>query len=75
MKLGPKAVPALLEHLSDDRKTKSTMEHSSGFGFMSISCDKGNEEKVKEKLDKAVFGGLRYTFRVGDFCYAALGRL
>lgn len=75
VKLGPKAVPALLEHLNDDRKTKSTMGHSGGFGFMSISCDKGNEEKLKEKPDKALFGGLRYTFRVGDFCYAALGQI
>jgi hypothetical protein len=71
VKLGP----ALLEHLNDNRKTKSTMDHSGGIGFMSISCDQGNEEKVKEKPEKALFGGLRYTFRVGDFCYAALGQI
>lgn len=75
VKLGPKAVPALLEHLSDDRKTKSAMEHSGGFGFMSIGCDKGDEGKVEEEPKKMSLGGVRYTFRVGDFCYAALGQI
>jgi Ankyrin repeats (3 copies) len=54
VKLGVKAVPALLDHLSDDRPTKIVIDSTSALnGF----------KKTK------------YTVRVGDLCYVALGQI
>lgn len=54
VKLGVKAVPALLDHLSDNRPTKIVIDSTSALnGF----------KKTK------------YTVRVGDLCYVALGQI
>ncbi|HSQ55080.1 MAG TPA: hypothetical protein VLM40_04980, partial [Gemmata sp.] len=73
VKLGVKAIPALLEHLSDDRGTKIVIEHRGGFGFFGIAQDEG--EKVEEDFREGVKAGKRYTLRVGDLCYVALGQI
>ncbi len=70
VKLGMKAVPALLERLSDDRKTKIVIEHEGFFGGMSVHHDEGDDPT--EKFGDA---GSRYTVRVGDLCYVALGQI
>jgi ankyrin repeat protein len=70
VKLGVKAVPALLEHLSDDRRTKIELTHRGGFGGLFVLQDKG--EKAEEEFGDA---GKRYTVRVGDLCYVALGQI
>jgi ankyrin repeat protein len=71
--LGVKAVPALLEHLSDDRKTKIVIEHQGIFGGFFIGQDEG--EKAEEKSGKGFNEVKRYTLRVGDLCYVALGQI
>jgi ankyrin repeat protein len=73
VKLGMKAVPALLDHLSDDRKTKIDLFHAGGFGGMFITQDKG--EMAEEEIKGEVWTGKKYTVRVGDLCYVALGQI
>ncbi|MEO2090475.1 MAG: ankyrin repeat domain-containing protein, partial [Gemmataceae bacterium] len=73
VKLGVKAVPALLDHLSDDRKTKIELSHPGGFGGMFIEQDKG--EKAEEEIKGELGTGKKYTVRVGDLCYVALGQI
>lgn len=73
VKLGVKAVPALLEHLGDDRKTKIEIEHAGPFGGFFISQDEG--EQAEENIGEGIRAGKRYTVRVGDLCYVALGQI
>ncbi len=54
VKLGVKAVPALLDHLADDRPTKIVIDVS------------GALTDFKKR---------KYTVRVGDLCYVALGQI
>lgn len=73
VKLGVIAVPALLDHLADDRRTKITLEHSIGFGGLMMTQDKG---EMGEEMDGKGIGAIvRYTVRVGDLCYVALGQI
>ena len=77
VKLGPKAVPALLDHLGDDRRTKIVIRNSLG-GFFGISQDKGEkaEDEEPQEKGKTPFGATKqYTLRVGDLCYVALGQI
>ncbi|MCE9561520.1 MAG: ankyrin repeat domain-containing protein [Planctomycetes bacterium] len=78
VKLGSKAVPALLDHLGDDRRTKIVILNSLG-GFFEISQDKGEKAEDEEAKGKGEtpFGVARkqYTLRVGDLCYVALGQI
>jgi ankyrin repeat protein len=73
VKLGVKALPTLLEHLSDSRPTKIVLTHGGCIGGMFIEKD---EEKGAKK-DEFPFGGgaARYTVMVGDLCYVAIGQI
>jgi ankyrin repeat protein len=76
-KLGSKAVPALLDHLDDDRKTKIVIQNRL-FGFFGISQDDGEkaEDEVAKGKGENPFGAPKqYTLRVGDLCYVALGQI
>ena len=77
VKLGSKAVPALLDHLGDDRKTKIVIQNNLG-GFFGISQDKGEkaeDEGPKGKGNSPFGAPKQYTLRVGDLCYVALGQI
>ena len=77
VKLGSKAVPALLDHLGDDRRTKIVIRNGLG-GFFGISQDRGEkaEDEVPRGNGKNPFGEPKqYTLRVGDLCYVALGQI
>jgi ankyrin repeat protein len=76
-KLGSKAVPALLDHLDDDRKTKIVIKNNF-FGFFGIAQDEGEkaeDEEEKGKGEKPFASPKQYTLRVGDLCYVALGQI
>lgn len=76
-KLGSKAVPALLDHLDDDRKTKIVIKNNL-FGFFGIAQDEGGkaeDEEEKGKGEKPFASPKQYTLRVGDLCYVALGQI
>jgi hypothetical protein len=73
VKLGVKAIPALLDHLSDDRRTKVVVEHRGPVGGLFVAQDDG--EKADEEFGKGFEAGKRYTVRVGDLCYVALGQI
>jgi ankyrin repeat protein len=76
VKLGSKAVPALLDHLGDDRKTKIVIRNLGG--FFGISQDRGEkaEDEVPNGKGGAPIGSpMQYTLRVGDLCYVALGQI
>ena len=71
VKLGCKAIPALLEHLSDDRPTKIVLKHEGDFGGILVrqGDDRGLEPgRSGEKKTS-------YTVMVGDLCYVALGQI
>jgi ankyrin repeat protein len=70
VKLGPKALPALLKHLSDERPTKIVLTLEGFIGGMFIGQD------MEKKKEENFFGGeKRYTLMVGDLCYVALGQI
>jgi ankyrin repeat protein len=72
VQLGTKALPALLEHLQDDRPTKINLTHPGGFGGMFIAQD----DQKAAKNGSSPFGGeARYTVMVGDLCYVAIGQI
>src|SRR5262249_22211259 len=72
VKLGTKALPTLLKHLSDNRPTKIVLTHPGGFGGMFIEQD---EEKGAKKRRPRFGGETRYTVMVGDLCYVAIGQI
>jgi ankyrin repeat protein len=77
VKLGSKAVPALLDHLADDRRTRIVIRNRS-LGFFEISQDEGGKAEDEEPKGngKTPFGEPKqYTLRVGDLCYVALGQI
>ena len=63
VKLGVKAIPALLDHLTDDRRTKIVIEHGFGIGGLFVAQDKG--EMAEEKVGDGFGATTRYTVRVG----------
>jgi ankyrin repeat protein len=70
VKLGTRAVPKLLEHLSDTRPTKFTITDP-GLGSFSVNEDQ-DRKKEPEPTGR---GQQRYTVMVGDLCYVALGQI
>lgn len=73
VRLGIRALPALLKHLSDSRPTKITLTHRGGLGGMFILQDEKAEKKV-ERLDLGR-RETKYTVMVGDLCYVAVGQI
>jgi ankyrin repeat protein len=69
VKQGATALPHLLEHLGDKRKTKIRISHGGFFGGLFVTEDENDKEK-------AWLGGPRgLTLRVGDLCYVAIGQI
>lgn len=83
VKLGPQAVPALVEHLKDTRPTKIHLEHGGGMGDLFVTEDdddnvkKNQDTKGIDEVDDLGLGKHRqtYTVMVGDLCYVALGQI
>ena len=83
---GTKAVPHLIDHLQDARKTRLCVVHDGFAGVMSYEgeydagCRQG-VTYVTQLLDNRGFGSsarntvYRHTLTVGDLCYAALGQI
>jgi hypothetical protein len=64
VRLGPAAVPDLLNHLDDERPTRLTVKHTFGsMGGFSINESRADDERKS------------YTLKVGDLCYVALGQI
>lgn len=75
VKLGVKAVPSLLKHLDDDRKTKIVLKNRYG-GMFAISQDAGEKADEEGMESHSPFRmPKQYTVRVGDLCYVALGQI
>jgi hypothetical protein len=76
VKFGVTAVPQLLEHLTDARRTKVVITNQFG-GIFSVSEDPKPEDDKQKPNDEEVFGNwpLGHTIRVGDLCYVALGQI
>jgi hypothetical protein len=89
VKLGIRALPDLIEHLSDKRETKlkvGNVEGSGDFVFMfqlfgSEYSPKSSSSEAEEfevylntiKMKRSFSGS--YTVKVGDICYAAVGQI
>ncbi len=75
-KLGSKAVPALLDHLDDNRRTKIVIRINLS-GFLGIEQDEGEKaEDANEDRKRNPFATTaQYSLRVGDLCYVALGQI
>ena len=86
---GVNALPKLLEHVDDKRPTKLVIKHDGGIGGMWHSDEfhsryadpKKWPPKINTRLEKS--DGFekgkefeaRYTIRVGDLCFVALGQI
>jgi hypothetical protein len=86
VKLGPKAMPFLLEALDDKRPTKLEMKHNRGFGSMwsarEIGANPMNEHQwaaLKKHPPTDVLGhgnNLKaHTVTIGDVCFAIVGQI
>ncbi len=83
---GVGALPKLLEHVDDKRPTKLVIEHQGAFGAMWHSDEYdprfADPKKWPAKVNTArgLLGGgakteTKYTVRVGDLCYVAVGQI
>ncbi len=66
--LGLKAIPALIEHLKDDRPTKIKVTNGFG-GFFGIGHDEDEKANAEDEAARS------YTIKVGDLCYVAIGQI
>jgi hypothetical protein len=81
--MGVAALPDLLDHLSDRRETKLLVKHDTPFGAMwhSDEYDPRSRDPRRRPAGVHCYPGLapqlehvrRYTLRVGDLCYWAVG--
>ena len=85
---GTAALPDLLRHLDDPRPTKLVIEHGGMIGALWYSDEydprHGDPKKQPGKVNTGMGDGTgkdthvedqRYTIRVGDLCYVALGQI
>lgn len=86
---GVAALPDLIDHLNDQRLTKLVITHDFGFGGMWQSDEypprSGDPKKqpsgvntglVKyDGIDQVSVSPAKYTIRVGDLCYVAVGQI
>jgi hypothetical protein len=82
VRLGIRALPTLLAHLRDTRETKIVYDNGkSGLGAVWFSDEYQDRHSVPEimhtvsHMDDQYIPGQKYTFRVGDLCYAAIGQI
>lgn len=87
VQMGVRALPSLLEHLSDARPTKLVQEHDGDFGAMWYSTEFDNRYSDSSKQPKRPKGDakerefdfdnviLKHTFTVGDLCYIVIGQI
>jgi hypothetical protein len=79
VKLGVKAVPHLIEHLGDQRETKIAPVFAN-FGI-GAGCDfnrrvqKEPRISVRPSESEGAYHPQRYTIKVGDLCFVALGQI
>ena len=84
VKKGAAAIPLLVAHLDDARKSKITIKHKGDLGAMSFSAEYDynsrtakakpegvNRDLFSEKSDPAN----EHTLTVGDLCFVALGQI
>jgi hypothetical protein len=86
---GVAALPDLIDHLNDKRPTKLVITHAAGFGDMWCSDEYDPRSADPKKrptgvntgletskgLNKARLADTKYTLRVGDLCYVAVGQI
>ena len=91
VQLGTRALPKLIEHLSDDRDTELSVDASNnGLGGLNVSVYYDSRFHDSDRLPKGVIerkglGGtagpvvirhlMTYTVKVGDLCYIAIGQI
>jgi hypothetical protein len=86
---GVAALPDLLQHIDDRRPTKLVITHTGGFGSMWFSDEYDPRYAEPKKVPSNTNTGLeksdgfekrndwerRYTIRVGDLCFVAVGQI
>ncbi len=89
VEIGPRALPALLDRLTDDTPTALTVSSSFGlFGSMwfdhEIPGNPANQEEAKilervlqrrDNHSDREISGREYTLTVGDICFVAIGQI
>jgi hypothetical protein len=84
VKMGAKAVPLLIAHLDDARKSKLTFKHRGDFGGMSFSREYDYNRRTAKSAPEGVNGDLfsekgdpanEHTLTVGDLCFVTLGQI
>ena len=74
---GTKALPELINNLSNAAETKVTVKHESNFGGMwhSNEYDPRNEESILIASEPNQKHISEYTLKVGDLCLVAIGQI
>lgn len=87
IRLGVRAVPALVRHLSDRRETKFIENHSDGGVAMWFTDEYdprfGDPQRQPKNVNtpievlsrSSLVPNMTYTFKVGDLCYLAIGQI
>lgn len=85
VKLGPRALPFLLDSLDDQTPTKLVINHETGFGGMWFANElRGNPANTNEqkalswspKKEKTFSDTIpSYTVKVGDVCFVIIGQI
>lgn len=81
---GAAAVPELIAHLDDQRKTKIKLEHNFVFGGMCFEDEYDYNRRTAKaepaQVNRELFGGSdkhphEHTVTAGDLCFVALGQI
>lgn len=82
--LGLRALPLLLDHLTDSRPTKLVVQHGGGLGGMWFASEYDPRVRIEGSTRGSAKDFLRnrkdvpnsaYIVRVGDLCYIVLGQI
>jgi hypothetical protein len=82
VRMGVRALPDLLNHLSDARKTQLKVWRNGGFGGGAWHSDEFDPRyraagrrpaRVNQEKEESIGG--EYTLRVGDLCFVAIGQI
>jgi ankyrin repeat protein len=75
VKHGAAAVPLLLEHLTDKRRTKILITQGPGMFWIHEDEVKEGDKKAKKEMDAPGPRHSAHAVTVGDLCYVALGQI
>jgi HEAT repeat protein len=87
VEMGPSALPVLLEALQDRTPTKLSVTHNCGIGFMGFNTGLHwnplnpretrtlSERQAADDQDDEDGPRARYTVKVGDVCFVAIGQI